>query len=169
MDERRIEMVWGILSVGHIKESYKTLFVCVGTSGKAHYYRYMSSWVLPQMLLWEKEHNKGIIGKTAVILSRTSTSYGKRLIQCNALQCNKWRICKKKPTLRTSFQDILFAWFFNFVWICWLGRTKPLALLCYPGSMFANCGRARYNGAHRIRYPLLCTLEVALLSRIIAM
>ena len=52
----------------------------------------------------------------------------------NALQCNKWRICKKKPTLRTSFQDILFAWFFNFVWICWLGRTKPLALLCYPGT-----------------------------------
>ena len=159
----------GILSVAHIKESYKTLFVCDGTSGKAHYYRYMSSWVLPQMLLWENEHNKGIIGKTTVILSRTSTSYGKRLIQCNALQCNKWRICKKKPTLRTSFQDILFAWFFNFVWICWLGRTKPLALLCYPGSMFANCGRARYNGAHRIRYPLLCTLEVALLSRIIAM
>ena len=97
-DSNEDQIVSGILSVGHIKESYKTLFVCVGTSGKAHYYRYMSSWALPQMLLWEKEHNKGIIGKTAVILSRTSTSYGKRL-----KQRNKWCICKKKPTLRISF------------------------------------------------------------------
>ena len=96
-DSNEYQIVSGILSVGHIKESYKTLFVCVGTSGKAHYYRYMSSWALPQMLLWEKEHNKGIIGKTAVILSRTSTSYGKIL-----KQCKKWNFCKMKPTARSQ-------------------------------------------------------------------